>query len=365
MECIMVYNGKTLETAALVTQLTSMEWTLRHYDVGSFELHLPLNAQGAEALSVGAVVAHGSKSGIVRYLKAEEGASGTELVIMGHTLQGLCSDRIIVPPFYYMTGEIDPLYSYDRIKGSGESVMKHYVTMHITEATDADRRIENFVIGDDLGRGRENVAWQAKFTPLSDELSDIGRFAGLGWGVWLDESAKEYRFDVVPGQDRTINQSDLPPVIFCRTYKSIQDARYIYDGLSAVNTVYTRGSGEEETQFVDKIAGGKGIERRESTTTVSSDDAGEVRDGGTAFLKENAAKETIEAEDSGRFIYGTDWILGDYVTIRTAMPGEVLTLDKQITEVREVYSRGQTKIEPVFGEKKESLIKKMKRGWYK
>ena len=90
-----------------------------------------------------------------------------------------------------------------------------------------------------------------------------------------------------------------------------------------------------------------------------------MRDGGTAFLKENAAKETIEAEDSGRFTYRTDWSLGDYVTVRVAMPGEVLTLDKQITEVREVYNRGETKIEPVFGEKKESLIKKMKKEWYK
>ena len=365
MECVTVYNSKTLDAVAMVTQLTSMEWTLRHYDVGSFELHLPFSAQNAEALTVGAVITHGSKSGIIRYIKAEEGIGGTELTVMGHTLQGLCSDRIIVPPFYYMTGTIDPLYSYDRIKGNGESVIKHYVTMHVTEATDEDRRIARFTIDENLGRGLASVAWQAKFTPLSDELSAIGRFVGLGWGVWLDEENKKYRFDVVPGLDRTVNQSDLPPVIFSRAYKSLQSGSYTYDGLSGVNTVYTRGNGEEEEQFVDKIANGTGIDRREGTTAVSSDDVTEVRDGGTAFLKENAAKETIEAEDSGRFTYRTDWSLGDYVTVRVAMPGEVLTLDKQITEVREVYNRGGTKIEPVFGEKKESLIKKMKKEWYK
>lgn len=357
----MVYDPNTLQLQNVISKLHSIIWTRRHYEPGSFEVHLPATADGVQDIQMGAIIAHGHNSGIIRYIQQAEARGKAELVLMGHTLEGLCDDRIIIPPFYYMTGNIDPLYSYDRIKGNGETVMKHYVAKHITEPEDADRKIENFVIAENLNRGLESVAWQAKFTMLSNELMTIGQYTGLGWRVDFDPVARQFRFDVASGIDRTAEQSFLPPVIFCRAFNNISSATYTNDQLTSINTLYTAGNGEEEQQYVDKVGGGVGLFRREGTTSVSSDDVTEVRSQGDAYLAENGPKESIEAKDSGRLVYRSDWDLGDYVTVRTEVSGEVIALDKQITEVQESYDTEGVKIEPVFGEKKESIIKKIRR----
>ncbi|MBE7022632.1 MAG: hypothetical protein E7414_05410 [Ruminococcaceae bacterium] len=268
---------------------------------------------------------------------------------------------IIVPPFYYMTGEIDPLYSYDRIKGDGETVMKHYVAEHLVEATDEERRIDGFVIADNKSRGLGDVAWQAKFTKLSEELKNIGQYAGLGWRVEFEPSTQKFYFDVVEGIDRTAEQALVPPVIFCREFKNISSTAYTDDQLTSINTLYTASGGEEEEQYVDKVGGGIGILRREGTTSISSDDVTEVRSHGEAYLQENGPKESVEAVDGGRLSYRSDWDLGDYVTVRTEIAGEIIAFDKQVTEVQESYDIEGVKIEPTFGEKKESIIKKIRR----
>lgn len=359
----MVYDSETLSPQSVISKLHSATWTRRHYEVGSFEIRIPINAKGADGIRMGSVITHGHNSGIVRYIHQQEEQGSSELVIMGHTLQGLCDDRIIIPPFYYMTGDIDPLYSYDRIKGNGETVMKHYVARHITEPEDADRQTEGFVIAENFNRGLDDVAWQAKFTKLSDELRSIGQYAGLGWRVEFDPVLRQFCFDVAEGIDRTAGQTLVPPVIFCKEFKNISSAAYTNDQLTSINTLYTAGGGEEEEQYVDKIGGGIGLLRREGTTNVSSDDVSEVRSRGEAYLLENGPKESLEATDGGRLIYRTDWELGDYVTVRTKVMGDYVMLDKQITEVCESYTRDGTKIEPIFGEKQESVIKKIKRSW--
>ena len=83
--------------------------------------------------------------------------------------------------------------------------------------------------------------------------------------------------------------------------------------------------------------------------------------GGRAYLKDNKTKESVEAEANDRMEYKKDWFLGDFVTVRLNVLGETLLLDKQITEVQEVFERGETKIIPVFGEKKDNIIKRIAR----
>ena len=357
-----VYNPVSLELLAVVTKATSIIWEKKHYDVGNFELHLPRDAPYIETLTSGNIVVQGGNYGVIRYVSAPQERGANDVEIRGQTLQGICSDRTIVPPFFYMEGEIDPLYSYDRIKGTGEAVMKHYVTNHLTAPEDADRKIDNLIVAEDLGRGKTEVAWQAKFEKLSDVLKEIGQYAGLGWDITLDPVAKQYQFDVIEGIDRTVTQSDVAPVQFCREMKNVTSLSYENDGLSAINTVYAAGDGEEEQQYVTKLGGGTGISRREGTTSVSSDDVEEVRDLATAYLEENSVKESIEAVANDKTVYGQDWNLGDYVTVRVETPGEILMLNKQITEVCETWERGIHTIEPVFGEKKDDIIKRMKRG---
>jgi hypothetical protein len=367
---IRVYDPFTLELLTIITKSTSIQWTRRFYDVGSFEMHFDRKLKQAAYLRVGNIISHNGNFGIIRYNSFDEARADNDVKICGHTLQGLLS-RQVVPPFVYMTGTIDPLYSYDRISGNGETVMKHYVDKHIVHPTDADRKIQHFVIAANTGRGLESVAWQAKFTNLPDELYKLGRYVGLGWEVTLGdfedgitgEKYKQYVFDVIQGVDRTRNQSDVAPVMFCRQFKNIKSGSYTNDQMSSFNVAYIGSDGEEEQQKVYKSGSAAGILRREGYIAASGDTYEEVRDVGDAYLKENAPKESVEAAANDKLTYKTDWDLGDYVTVKIEVLGETVYLDKQITEVREVYERGNRDVEPVFGEKKESVIKKMKRSW--
>ena len=358
---IMIYHPVTLELLDVITKTASAKWTRRLYEIGSFELCIPRDAKGTESCKMGYIICQGKNSGIIRYIQQTTSRDENNLRVVGQTLQGVCADRIIVPPFYYMTGTIDPIYAYDRIKDNGENVMKHYVKTQITEASDKERRMPMLQIAESLNRGIAQAAWQAKFTRLSDELAAIGKYVGLGWSVDLDISNRRMVFDVIDGIHRESSQSDVAPVIFYREMKNIESVSYTNDQTESINVVYTAGAGEEEKQYVTKNGSAAGMLRREGYNSITSEDTDEVKDGSMAYLKEGAPKETLEANANQRTEYRYDWDLGDYVTVMDEVCGNFMMLDKQVTEVEENYERGGETVRPVFGEKQESILRKLRR----
>ena len=294
--------------------------------------------------------------GIILYLKQ----TMNDIEIRGYDLKGICSMRLVIPPFIYMDAPVEPIYGYDRIKGKAETVMKHYIKTQLTEPADLERKIKNMIVETDLARGPD-MAWQAKFISLSTELQKIGTYAQLGYDIKLDQVNKRLVFDVVQGKNRTKSQNVVAPVVFSREYRNIDDFEYENDSIGSVNTLYVGGNGEEEQQYITKVykAEYTGIHRFEGYTGVSSDDVEEVEDGGMSYLEENIAKETIEADANQKLKYNEDWFLGDYVSVIADVLGEKIMLNKQITEVQEVYEHGNVKIKPTFGEKKDSVIKRL------
>lgn len=351
-----IYDPVTLTRIWNFTKITSSQWTRRFYDVGSFEIHLPPNTENTKYLKQYNIIYEHDNFGIILYLKQ----TMNDIEIRGYDLKGICSMRLVIPPFIYMDAPVEPIYGYDRIKGKAETVMKHYIKTQLTEPTDLERKINNMRIETDLERGAD-MAWQAKFTPLSAELQKIGIFAQLGYNIILDRVNKRLVFDVTQGKDRTKSQSVVAPVVFSRRYQNIDDFEYENDSLGSVNTLYVGGNGEEEQQYITKVykAEYSGIHRVEGYTGVSSDDVEEVEDGGMSYLEENNVKETIEANANQKLKYKEDWFLGDYVSVIADVLGEKIMLNKQITEVQEVYEHGNVKIKPTFGEKKDSVIKRL------
>lgn len=349
MMIISIYDPDTLQLQYNIVKCVSIEWKRKFYEVGGFEAHFPVDSESLSYLLPGKIIKHGDNCGIIKSIVASE----SDVKVSGHDLKGLCKQRIIVPPFVYIEAPVDPLYGYDRIKGAAETAIKHYASTQLVNPTDENRGIANMTIADDLQRG-DQIAWQCKFTMLDEELYSIAQLMDVGWDIQMVDGGLV--FDCMVGVDRTVNQTDRAPVVFSRQWHSLNSYEYTYDAFSAVNMAYIGGDGEEEQQYITKIYDTEktGIWRTEGYHEVSSDDVEEVDYGGEAYLKENQEKETIEGEASGSLEYKKDWNLGDYVTIRTAM-GDI---DKQITEVSEVYERANTKVTPTFGEKKKSKVKR-------
>lgn len=358
---IKVYDFETLEPICSVSKIKSFTRTFNFYSKGSFELHLPLSCEYLEDFKINNIICSDGKAGIIRYIQP-----GAEYVkICGYDLKFFLKARLVIPPFVYLE-EPDPIHSYDRIKGTGEYVMKYYVNKHIVSPYDEERKISNVRVAENLGRGLSNMAWQAKFETVEDTLVSISEYTKLGYDITFEPAKKEFAFDVYEGVDKTRGQSVNSPVIFGLKNKTLSSSEYTNDCLDAINCVYVGGGGEEEEQYVQKMKSDNydnDVLRVEQYTDCSSDDVDEIDDAGLAFLEENKNKETIEGVVNSKYKYKEDWDLGDYVTLRIDTLGQTLFLDKQIVSVTETYEHSSgTTVSAVFGTVKDNIIKRLLKG---
>lgn len=357
-----IFNADSLECENIFSKVISANWVKKFFAPGNFTITLPNNASGTEYLKKNSIITYGGNAGIIKYLHQTE--SGIE--IKGRDLKGLCCQRIIVPPFVYLD-EPTVESGYDRFKGTEEDVIRHYVQMHMIAPTDVSRQIKNLTFADVHGYGKE-LAWQAKFTNLADELESICLYSQLGYDIYFDEIDKSLVFDVIQGTDRTGTDEYYGFMTFGERFHNVSGAEYTLDATNEKNICYVTASGEEEQQFVyesyKEVV--EGIYRSEGTTTASGandeDYIEEVQSRGISFINENKAAETIDAKANERMKYGKDWQLGDFVTVIIENCfGGTMELERQITEVTQTWSHETYTVEPTFGEKKKSVLRKLLR----
>ncbi len=357
-----VFDSSSLECRYIYSKIKSMTWTKRFYSYGSFTIVLSKNSPGKEYLTKNSIITFGKLAGIIKYRHQSE----TEIEIRGYDLKGLCKQRIVVPPFVYL--ETPTVMSgYDRIKDTPENVIRHYVEAHLINPTDTARKILNLeFLGNSHGYSGE-LAWQAKFTNLSEELEKICIYSQLGYDITFDESRKKLLFDVMKGNDKTGTDSNYGFVTFGEKYHNINSSNYTLDAMDEKNVCYVAASGEEEQQFVYESYNSEqlGINRAEGVETASGSDedyVDEVQSKGLSYIKENKEGETIEAQTNNRFKYGTDWELGDFVTIAVKdCFGYDMEIKRQITEVVQTWNDSSYSAVPTFGEKKKSTLRKILR----
>lgn len=364
---IRIYDRAGLTALFATVRYTSLQWTSRFYDIGTVEVHFPRGSEAEPYLEIGNYITHGSKCGVILNVTY----TSTDVQVVGRDTKVFLKWRVVIPPGYYdpvdTEAETQILHAYDRIKGTGETVMKHYVTNHITDPLDREeRQMANTFVAADQQRGKD-MAWQSRFGSLAEEIKKIALYNDLGYGFVFDPAEKKFTFDVYEGTNRIVNQSERPPCIFIRERKTLTDTEYSLDYLSAVSCVYVGDSKEDEEQYVQKMKQGEtwsiyteaymdgGVD-----FSSSEDAPEELQDKGIAYLAENRPAENLTGTATSRLVYGVDWFLGDYVTVQERIGSEIYQVDLQITEVTETEERGNVSIQPVFGEPKKDIIKILK-----
>ncbi|MDP4117906.1 MAG: hypothetical protein Q8873_01800 [Bacillota bacterium] len=104
-----------------------------------------------------------------------------------------------------------------------------------------------------------------------------------------------------------------------------------------------------------------GYLRRETGANMAGTDKAR-KDEAYNTLADKSIKEDISPEVGSDSGYKTKWNIGDYVTVEANINGSTVSMVKQITEVEEVYERNNIKFTPTFGEKKESILRKIIKG---
>ncbi len=351
---------------AYIDNASSIQWTRKLWEVGTFEIHIDLNHRDANKLTPESIVfLDRRRAGIVDYYEVQENNNGTEVIAKGKELKCLCLLRLTVP------GQLEDTqyFGYDRFPGvnepdkPAESVIKHYVDRHMVSPDNTDRVFPRLTLADDRMRG-QGLRWQSRFEPLSTVFKDIGELTGIGYEIRLDLENECFVFDVIEGNDNTAGGGS--PVIFAPAWGNVSGIKYSEDINQWLNTGYAGGAGENEGRLIHTVYENDvtrtGFERRETWLDCGSVEMiNDLLYEGKYKLKDKARIRGLTGDvvTAGPFTYQKDWELGDYVTIQSQKSG--VELDVQITEVKEVYEKGKTDIKPTFGKRNKNALDEIRK----
>lgn len=355
------------ELLAEIDLYTSLLFTRSWQGVGEFEFHV-LGSRFLDLLREGAYIMldnDGRRCGVIRSIQVDSGDGGLNVSVRGQTLDGLATQRCTVPIDDPLNGGYDnvpALTSSTAVPApvAGETILKTYAARHLTDSRslDAARKIPRLTIAPDLGRGNKAV-WMSRFEQLDAVLQKAGEYTDLGWEIALNLAAQRLVFDVLPGVDRSVRQSQNNRVIFSLDFENITSLSYAHDVLNLRNLAYAGGAGEGVDRIVPKVTNDSaepaGLERfeifldcgdlesTETDTTMSLEE--EARHQLLDYKKVESLTATIAP--SGSFVYRKQWDLGDLVTLLDRRIG--VEQDKRITEVTERYEAQSFGIDVTFG----------------
>lgn len=358
---------KNMNLLSEIDLYTSLRFRRSWQGVGDFEIQLVGNDA---SLSVGNIIVlggNGHKAGIIRSVQYAVGANGIITTVTGQTLNGIASQRVVLPKNgdggYYSV----PTYSTDMQPVPAETIIKEYARscLHPTQSdiangSDAKRIIDNLIIAEDLKRGLPTV-WQTRYECLSDVLCAISEYCDIGWEIYVDFAKKCFVFDVCTGVDRSVNQTDNSTVIISREFDGANSITYTFDTGNHKNIAYCGGAGENEDRTIIKVmpddteTEARGFERceafidcgslglTETETEVSLEYEGKHK------LQEYSTVENFAGNilPYSSFRYESHWNLGDLVTVTERSIGK--TQDLRISEVEEAYEASNKSVSATFG----------------
>lgn len=210
---------------------------------------------------------------------------------------------------------------------------------------------------------------------MGDAVVSIAKMHGsnaypVGWNVYINDAWSQLVMDTYQATNRTINQTIIPPVVFSEDYGNIKNASYTYSIKEWRNVAYMKwndGATDQNTPVGNTTHGATiSFNRKEILISSSKKTYNEVVNEGNSELNKRPHIESFTAEiinnENTMSTYGTDWNLGDIVTIqsRSLLKNEVLSVDAQVTEIEEIYDNGEYSINATFGEGKLTLIQLVK-----
>jgi len=406
-----------MELLGEVKSFTSLQLEHHFTHVSKFELYLPAALPEASLLQRKNMLIMPGRPEIAyiirfRSIKSKEVGIENELwTIRGEHLKSILGQRIIMPP------QED---SHVRYKGTIPDALRYFVSTQAIEPEDPNRVIPGLILDkepedtlpldppeepeegveeteeddetiEDLGDGI--YLFEGRFQSLPDFLEKICGESNFGWTVELDPKNKQYIFKVLEGADRSIEQKEVPPIIFSTERGTLQELEYIESELDFKNTALVAGQGKGIERKINLIGGDhSGLDRYElfvdardveneedipedEQTGPGAIDPEEPEPGltenkrprpeedimrdlqkrGEEKLLDHEQEQFLEGttSQSSRYEFKKDWNLGDRVTI-VSHALDVLYHNK-ITSVNEVIEYGKHTITPILGKKKPNL----------
>jgi Siphovirus ReqiPepy6 Gp37-like protein len=304
----------------------------------TFELRINRYKDDAQYLTIGnyVVVYKGGAYRIWRIESMEieltDGRGSEVWIIKGRSLSGVFEDRLCLNKITNSSSG-----GYDTKTAPVETLMKYFVNVEVVNPTNTDRKIPNYVIATDQGRG-VTVTASGRLQTVAELLETISFSNGIGYLVYFDLPTKKFVFEVIVGVDRSVGNGVNTPVLFSPDFDNIERLYFKNSKLGVKNYAIVGGQGDGKDRMFEEVGTATGFDRRE--TFVDARDL-ETEDGlidrGNERLAEYAEELIMEFDHTqiGPFVYEVDFNLGDIVTV--VYPG-IVEMNTRIIRVDENYT---------------------------
>lgn len=342
MELIML--DENFIPCGIIDNFSSLSWTRRYYDVGSFNLQITISdymkIKNAKYIYSNSFI-ETAKIEAVNYIN---GVNDINVQLSGRFLEILLNDRVI--------------NNTQNLNNTTENNCRNLVNNFAINPSVSSRKIPKVRLGEAHGLGKKYIM-QVTGEELMTELYTLAKQDELSIRLRYDFVNDEIIFEVWQGLDRTDKQTTNTFAIFSRNFENILDDNYSMDYTKQKNFAYVYGEGEGEQRFLIEVDNTNGEERKElyvDARDLQQDDMtlneykDALRNRGIEKLNECNKVETsdFQIDPFSNLIYGKDFDLGDLCTYKNEELG--ILIDNRIVEVSEVYENGNKKIDVIFGD---------------
>lgn len=381
-----------LNRLGLIEIYSTITYTLKFVDVGSFELKCAINKQNVKLIQKNRFLwIEDEVCGIIQYISSSTD-DGT-ITAKGKLAKEMLNWRWVYPCFV-KTGEPAAL---------AESI----VNIHCVNPSESKRKMRGLVIGNaGYVINKPHITYQKTGDTVLTSVQNISTANNLGFEIYFNpRNVNPFKFVMLEGKDRTIGNKDgNKPVVFSRDFENIVSGSYEYNDDSFRNVALVAGETADGSNnenaartflVVDQVGSenvssfcrkelyvdARDLQSEYSEEVTTKDDEGNnttetvqkkmteqeynatLSNRGFEKMGETLVEESYESQirTDARTIYqfGKDYTYGDYVTVIDKSLG--IMLNVQITEMQIVYDANGYDYIPTFGNSVPTILKKIKR----
>lgn len=306
----------------LGADIVGATFVLRHNNVGSWNVSIPASSSMVDYLRTpgyGLIVT--GRDGVIlsgptvsaKLIQSQDDLQGV------WQIQGADDSLILQERLAYPTPSVADVSAqvstHDVQSGVAETVLKHYVDANLVSGP-SERAVDGLTVAADSSRGT-TVDAQARFINLQELLYGIAQSGGLGYSISQIDSGLV--FDVYEPQDVSDNvRLDVDNGRLSSTeyaYAAPKLTRAIVGGAGeAIERLFSEGSTVEslESETVWKRRIEAFVDER------GSEDSAQLAQAAFEALVDDGKTRismAVTPSDSETMLYGSDWNLGDTVTV--------------------------------------------------
>lgn len=378
---IIVYEMQTdkISPIGMIQDYISLSYTNPAISVGSFILVIPYTEDNLNLLSrykeKEKIVLFDGILGIAYKVMPQKTKSGKTIKVQGTLIKGILSNFAIglVNRFASATSapgnllDVQSSIAYEIGQLKTKSRWWNAIDFK-TVTTDS-----SWVLSDGFQGGR---------TTLDELMEDVCRLSDKKYDMYLDQDSQKIVMEMGNCINRSFSQKKNPEVILSTSLGDIQESEYYLNSQDYKNVIYAYSSFKYNDQdeviempvTYDEYTTPSNIpitQRREfySQVEIQQEDGMSlqdisklVRQEGKKILYDKALIKSYScklSENSQMFKFGTDYFLGDTVSVYDGELG--IEIEARLEEYTKTYSSSGYTFEPSFGFAQPSITRMLKR----